>query len=395
MIDLDLLGAGVVLAWVGLPLLWLTARAKETEPTSRHRQLVTALGLACGLLLVPFAWSARPAAPVPPTSALAPLVERATEVLAPDDTIPPLSALALGWAVLTMVGAARAGLRVWRLARILKRARPAAEDDCVLALKLARERGLPTPRLLISDEVAVPCAASLWRPAIVLPTGLRERLQAEAFTCVLRHELAHLDRGDQGWVLAVALLRIPFTLHPLGPRFAADISLAREEAVDAVVAQTDAYTYAHALVEVAAQASRPDGPGFPEAVFMSASALSRRVTMLTNPRRLRPASWWSSLLVATIVAAAAFAAPRPQANDAPAAPQGHAEMGTPVKVAKGATTRLTIPGMKRVAIGDAAIADVRTSGSSALQITGLSPGKTTLLVWTAGNTRTAYLVTVE
>ncbi len=56
----------------------------------------------------------------------------------------------------------------------------------------------------------------------------------------------------------------------------------------------------------------------------------------------------------------------------------------PLTLAVGAQKSLTIPGMQRVALGDDAIADVKTLGHGELLVIGLAAGHTTLLVWKTG-----------
>lgn len=56
---------------------------------------------------------------------------------------------------------------------------------------------------------------------------------------------------------------------------------------------------------------------------------------------------------------------------------------------------LDVRKLKRVSIEDAAIAEVKTVGDSQVIITGLAAGRTSLTVWGAGDTRTAWEITVS
>jgi Flp pilus assembly secretin CpaC len=60
----------------------------------------------------------------------------------------------------------------------------------------------------------------------------------------------------------------------------------------------------------------------------------------------------------------------------------------------GETRRVEVGELKRIALGDPSIADVRTAGSHQLELVGVSPGKTTLLVWLASGERKSYLLQV-
>jgi hypothetical protein len=68
-------------------------------------------------------------------------------------------------------------------------------------------------------------------------------------------QLLHLARGDHRWACFVALARLAFPLHPSARWLASEIALAREQAVDAVVAAPDSHAYASLLVDVAEAAA--------------------------------------------------------------------------------------------------------------------------------------------
>lgn len=55
---------------------------------------------------------------------------------------------------------------------------------------------------------------------------------------------------------------------------------------------------------------------------------------------------------------------------------------------------ISIKGMQRVAVGDAAVADVKTIGNDQLLIIASSAGRTTLIVWLADGTRKTWAVSV-
>ena len=58
--------------------------------------------------------------------------------------------------------------------------------------------------------------------------------------------------------------------------------------------------------------------------------------------------------------------------------------GRPLGLSVGTQKTLSIPGIQRVALGDPAIADVKTLGNSELVVIGIAAGRTTLLVWKTG-----------
>jgi Flp pilus assembly secretin CpaC len=65
-----------------------------------------------------------------------------------------------------------------------------------------------------------------------------------------------------------------------------------------------------------------------------------------------------------------------------------------VVVKVGQTRRMDVGELKRIALGDTQIAEVRTVGSAQLDVTGVEEGKTTLLVWKQSGERVSYLVHV-
>ena len=72
-----------------------------------------------------------------------------------------------------------------------------------------------------------------------------------------------------------------------------------------------------------------------------------------------------------------------------------ADEGGNVALGVGTQKVLMVPGIQRVAVGDPAVADVRTIGNNQLLIIGASEGKTTLLVWKSSGQRVSYLVSVR
>ena len=72
-----------------------------------------------------------------------------------------------------------------------------------------------------------------------------------------------------------------------------------------------------------------------------------------------------------------------------------AQEGGPISLGVGTQKVLTVPGIQRVAIGDPAVAELRTIGNNQLLLVGQAEGKTTLLVWKTSGQRLSYLVTVR
>ncbi len=140
------------------------------------------------------------------------------------------------------------------------------------------------PHLLLSSRVPGPCVTGCLRPAILLPP---ESLtwDRETRSIVLRHELAHLRRGDplHAWVRALALLT-----HWINPLVWFAVSRDRHEAElaadDAVLsAGITADRYAATLLLIAR--SRPFHTLTPLVTAMAHSTtLESRLRRLLSPR---------------------------------------------------------------------------------------------------------------
>lgn len=63
-------------------------------------------------------------------------------------------------------------------------------------------------------------------------------------------------------------------------------------------------------------------------------------------------------------------------------------------VSIGHQVSLTAPGLRKVALGDPAVADINVLDNKEILLTGLSKGETTLLLWVGKGKRVSYLVKV-
>ncbi|HEY0180167.1 MAG TPA: M56 family metallopeptidase [Dokdonella sp.] len=117
---------------------------------------------------------------------------------------PSWAALAsCAWLAGVLIAAARL-VAAWRvLARSLASAEPVDDADVLASVAaLSAPAGIPTPRILVLDDLAGPIAATGAR--IVLPRWALELLDREQLRAMLAHETAHLVRRDPGWKLAIA-----------------------------------------------------------------------------------------------------------------------------------------------------------------------------------------------
>ncbi len=210
---------------------------------------------------------------------------------------PPMSAAA--WTILFW-SAISAGLLVWftvrwrQVARVVRRATPAPPWLGELFDEAKSSTGLRRAvRLRLTDHAMSPAVCGLFRPVILLPQSLVQKLPPAQLRAVLLHELTHLRRGDVWMNCAQALAQIVYWWHPLLWFANTRIRRLREEAVDDVVMlalRDDAVTYAPTLLEVAKLAFyRPLASLGLVGILESRSALRQRIERLMDFRAPRKA----------------------------------------------------------------------------------------------------------
>jgi beta-lactamase regulating signal transducer with metallopeptidase domain/protocatechuate 3,4-dioxygenase beta subunit len=107
------------------------------------------------------------------------------------------------------------------------------------------------PVVLLSRWAPTPLVLGGRTPCIVLPEDFGRTAGSSELDAVLRHELAHLERGD-GWVLvAQQLVTALYWWHPLIHGMSRAITRAREEVCDNhVLGRTKARDYAELLLQL-------------------------------------------------------------------------------------------------------------------------------------------------
>jgi beta-lactamase regulating signal transducer with metallopeptidase domain len=225
---------------------------------------------------------------------------------------PPMSAAA--WTILAW-SAISAGLLIWLTVRWrqvvgdVKRAAPVPAWLSGLFAEAKDSSGLRcTVRLRLMDQAMSPAVCGLFRPVILLPQSLVQKLPPAQLRAVLLHELTHLKRGDVWMNCAQALVQIVYWWHPLLWLANARIRRVREEAVDDAVMlalRDDAGTYAPTLLEVAKLAfHRPLASLGLVGILESRSALRQRIERLLDFRAPRKAG----LTIASVLGILAFTA---------------------------------------------------------------------------------------
>jgi Zn-dependent protease with chaperone function len=138
-------------------------------------------------------------------------------------------------------------------------------------------------QLLASDQIDVPIALGVVRPAILIPLHLLEASTPQAVDAILVHELAHVYRADCAWQLLGRVLQAALWLHPLMWLAQKRISFVRERACDdfAVRMVGDFRVYGETLLDVAARITRRRSVGLGLTIVRS-SKLERRLAAISE-----------------------------------------------------------------------------------------------------------------
>lgn len=138
-------------------------------------------------------------------------------------------------------------LRLWRQVRSL----PPVADTPVVGLfgRLHPERRV---RLVPSTSLSEPGVFGIFRPVLVLPAGILEKLTEPQLEAVLLHELAHVRRRDNLIAVLHMLVEAIFWFHPLVWWLGARQLEERERACDESVLEQFHHprAYAQGILEV-------------------------------------------------------------------------------------------------------------------------------------------------
>jgi beta-lactamase regulating signal transducer with metallopeptidase domain len=121
------------------------------------------------------------------------------------------------WGVLSIWRGTQLTLNAIRLHRLACRATPLLPDPALAALLQVKEHGDRSGRkveLCTSIEVDRPCVFGFFRPRILIPNALLDKLTGLELQQVVLHEMEHLRRGDDWTNLAQ---KIGLALFPLNP----------------------------------------------------------------------------------------------------------------------------------------------------------------------------------
>jgi beta-lactamase regulating signal transducer with metallopeptidase domain len=328
-----LLLAAIKMSVVLVLALGLAASLRRRSAALRHWVLALGILLAA---LTPLAGSVLPSWHLPvlqpaasaPTSTAAGQVMRLSSASADltaattaavgtvSSTMPLLPTLAvLLWAIGVAIGVASVAAGGLRLRALARRARPVHRDAW---LRLARDVSID---YRIADRVTLLQSAhphllvtwGLRRPRVLLPAAARfwsdERIEV-----VLRHELAHIKRGDWAIQIGAVLVRALCWFNPLAWIAFRQLRQESERACDDMVLRhgVDGADYAAHLVAIARAICHSRRAFVPAPAIAHSSTLEKRIRAMLNPRcdRTLPthasrALTTASLLATTIIVGAA------------------------------------------------------------------------------------------
>lgn len=297
--------AEALLWMIGRPTLFVSASALTAAVmlgaakirAPRVHRAAWLMVLLPGWLLVPWTWQVQSTGPVTPAETLQAEVLKtftlsnlaAAEdlpVIAPSAPIDWWQLAVAAWLVGMVAVIVIGSLRYWHFVRRLPRSGLAQRPEW--QLELSRQlRALGFRRridLCVTNDLGPLLCFVPFRYAVLVPRGLWEALERGERSAILRHEIAHLVRGDLWWSLAIRVLALPQWFNPLVWLAVRRFDEAGEWACDDWVARgrrVRELTFARSLISAAAYAAT-NSPG---ALSAQGGRLSRRVRRLVSIRK--------------------------------------------------------------------------------------------------------------
>ena len=220
---------------------------------------IAALPAMIAPIAAAFGLSLRSAPPLPPMGAVAPtthMVAETTPIVVTTTTISlasVLNALAVlyfyGFMMFLVLGVARYIWFSYRVGYAFEIDEPKLEAG--LEHWRARIGIKRRPRYAFSDAVASVCVHGIFRPVVLMPHNLLDRVSVDDAILMGAHEMAHIKRGDTSLFAFCTVVKAIFWFNPFIQRIAARANLAAEQAADALVIArgVDRRQYAHCFVQ--------------------------------------------------------------------------------------------------------------------------------------------------
>lgn len=216
------------------------------------------------------------------------------------------------WAVIAGYLLFRVTGAMWHLRMLRKSCVPVdfSQLEPVVQETLRRCRMKRAVEFCTSEQVKVPTAIGLMKPAVVVPRWIISELSAAELNQILLHELAHLRRGDDWTNLVQQVVRALFFFHPAVWWIEKKIALEREMACDdAVLAETDSpRAYAECLANLAERSFVHRSLALAQAALGRIRQTSQRIAQILDVDRPKGSSGaWKPAVALVAGFAIAFA----------------------------------------------------------------------------------------
>ena len=178
--------------------------------------------------------------------------------------------------------------------------------------------------LILSQPALEPGILGIFRPALLLPAGIPEKLTDAQLESVIAHELCHVRRHDNLAAALHMLVEAVFWFHPLVWWIGARLVDERERACDEEVVRlgSDPQVYAESILKVCEFYA--ESPPFC-AAGVTGSNLKKRIEAIMRNRIARNLEWSKKLL---LTAAGVVAVAGPLVFGLLHTTQGHAKLQT-------------------------------------------------------------------
>jgi beta-lactamase regulating signal transducer with metallopeptidase domain len=256
------------------------------------------------------------------------------------------------WVVLSLWRGTQLVLSAVRLTRLANRATPLAHDPALLPMM----QGGRGASLCISEEVERPSVFGFFRPRILIPPALIEKLSAAELQQVVLHEMEHLRRRDDWTNLLQKAALAVFPLNPALLWVERRLCAERELACDDRVLRSSAApkAYAICLTRLAEFSMIHNGVSLALGAWERQSELVRRVHRLlrrpTESMGARQAQFVTAGLIFGVLGVVIALARAPQliSFDSPASPTFQARAVQPVVLRESASAQPQIHLIKAV-----------------------------------------------
>lgn len=281
--------AGIVAGIVGIAIVGLTNRRSFALRASLLQSIAVLL-LAVSI------------APMIPRTAIPKVAQVSTSAIpwVPDRVVARVSAISDQGVATTRSNRAARGVvvvlvAVWLVGAIAFLMRLARGVSLMSGIRRRAQR-TGRARVLVSDEIDIPCAAGVFAPVVLVPRE-SESWEESEWRAILTHELAHIERHDvlMHWTrqLVLAIHWFNPAIHWLNEMTDDATEGACDDAV--IIGGIERHTYASALISMASGIARQHP--IQAAAFIGRKGIEMRIAALIDTRRARRRSHRSDRLI--------------------------------------------------------------------------------------------------